>query len=140
MSRREVSQIGQIRLVESYVIETRSQGLIDLIGHTIASIMSSPLPHNVYREQLASLYLGHALWDPDPSDFYEKVSVGDVGFMINGLFFRMFNVRLPWDHPSNRLLGEPDPYKPLDLGPFPNIRVSKLSRRDYYSPHVNARV
>ncbi|KAI9450046.1 hypothetical protein BJY52DRAFT_207256 [Lactarius psammicola] len=100
--------------------------------------MPLPQPHySVYREQLTSLYHGHALWEPDPANLYEKVSVGDVGYVREGYFFRMFNVRLPWNHPSNRVLGEPDPYEPVDLGPFVNIRVSRLGRGDYYSRYVS---
>ena len=99
-----------------------------------------PLPqahYNVYREQLTSLYHGHALWEPDPANLYERVSVGDVGYVKDGYFFRMFNVRLPWDHPSNRVLGEPDHYEPVDLGPFVNIRESRLGRGEYHSRHVS---
>ncbi|KAI0292229.1 hypothetical protein B0F90DRAFT_1616255, partial [Multifurca ochricompacta] len=93
--------------------------------------------YNVYREQLTSLYHGHALWDPDPANLYDRVSVGDVGYVKEGYFYRMFNVRLPWDHPSNRMLGEPDVYEPVDLGPFENIRRSRLPRGDYYSRYVS---
>ncbi len=104
----------------------------------LASIMPLPQPHySVYREQLTSLYHGHALWEPDPGNIYERVSVGDVGYVREGYFFRMFNVRLPWNHPSNRVLGEPDPYEPVDLGPFVNIRESRLGRGDYYSRYVS---
>ncbi|KAN0136358.1 hypothetical protein V8E53_005726 [Lactarius tabidus] len=100
--------------------------------------MPLPQPHySVYREQLTSLYHGHALWEPDPANIYEKVSVGDVGYVREGYFFRMFNVLLGSDHPSNRIIGEPDPYEPVDLGPFVNVRVSRLSRGDYHSRYVS---
>lgn len=95
-------------------------------------------PYDVYRDQLTSLYHGHALWDPDPSNVYNKVSVGDVGFVKEGYFYRMFNVLLDWDDPSNRRLGEPHPYIRLDLGPFVNTRVSRFSKGDYYSRHVTS--
>jgi len=99
---------------------------------------SLPQPHfHVYREQLTSLYHGHALWDPDPANLYEKVSVGDVGYVREGYFFRMFNVLLKSDDPSNRIIGEPDPYEPVDLGPFVNVRVSRLSRGEYHSRYVS---
>ncbi|KAF8260476.1 hypothetical protein EI94DRAFT_1748313 [Lactarius quietus] len=100
--------------------------------------MPLPQPHySVYREQLTSLYHGHALWDPDPANLYDMVSVGDVGYVREGYFFRMFNVLLKSDHPSNRIIGEPDPYEPVDLGPFVNVRVSRLSRGDYHSRYVS---
>ena len=100
--------------------------------------MSSPQPHySVYREQLTSLYHGHALWEPDPANLYERVSVGDVGFIREGYFCRMFNVLLGPEHPSNRIIGEPDPYEPISLGPFVNISRSRLSRGDYHSRFVS---
>ena len=94
-------------------------------------------PSSVYREQLTSLYHGHALWEPSPiRSIYDQVSIGDVGYVNEGFFHRMFNVTLPWNHPSNNRLGEPDHYKPLDWGPFANIREATLAKGDYYSRNV----
>jgi hypothetical protein len=74
-------------------------------------------PLHVYREQLSPLFNGLALWQPDPEDVYDHVSIGDVGYISdNGAFIRMFNVTLPWDHPLNRTLGKPDQYDRLILG------------------------
>jgi hypothetical protein len=96
------------------------------------------LPYDVYREQLTSLYHGHALWEPDPTNLYDKVSIGDVGYIKEGCFYRMFNVLLEWNDPSNSVLCEPEVYTRLDLGPFVNIRESRFSRGDYYSRYVTA--
>lgn len=93
-------------------------------------------PYNVYREQLTSLFHGHALWDPDPSNIYPQVSVGDVGYVKEGCFFRMFNVLLEWDDPSNYTFCEPEPYTRLDLGQFVNVRESRFNKGDYYSRFV----
>ncbi len=96
-------------------------------------------PFNVYREQLTSLYQGHALWEPSPiRSIYDQASIGDVGYVNEGFFYRMFNVTLPWHHPSNNRLGEPDHYKPLDWGPFANIREATLAKGDYYSRNVSS--
>ncbi|KAI9452340.1 hypothetical protein F5148DRAFT_1289653 [Russula earlei] len=82
-----------------------------------------PLPHyDVYREQLSSLLQGHALWEPNPGNVYSQVSVGDVGYVKEGYFTRLFNVLIDWDHPSNRTVVQPDPYPRLELGDFCNIR------------------
>ena len=100
--------------------------------------MPSPQPpYTVYREELTSLYHGHALWQPDPANVYERVSVGDVGYVRRGYFFRMFNVLLESVHPSNRIIDVPEFYDPLDLGPFVNVRHSRLSRGDYHSRYVS---
>ena len=87
---------------------------------TSTDSLSSPMSHfNVYRDQLASLSQGSALWNPSPlKKIYEKVSIGDVGYLHEGTFIRMFNVTLPWDDPSNRKLGVPEKYESLDCGPF----------------------
>jgi len=96
-------------------------------------------PPDVLREQLTSLFYGHALWMPDPA-FYERVSIGDVGYVKEGYFVRMFNVLLDWSNPSNYTLYEesnsesqPENYVRLDMGRFNNIRQTTLSKGDYYS-------
>jgi hypothetical protein len=101
--------------------------------------MPLPLPpYQVYRDQLTSLYHGHALWDPDPAGVYEGVSVGDVGYMRDGCFYRLFNVLRKWDDPSNFTLFQPEYYPTLDLGPFLNTRTSMFSKGDYHSRFVTA--
>jgi len=81
---------------------------------------------------------GHALWEPNPIErFYDQVSIGDVGYVMDGFFHRMFNVTLSSDDPSNQRYNvPPPPYKPLDIGP--NIRRSILSEGTYYSNSVLA--
>ena len=50
----------------------------------------------------------------------------------------MFNVKLPWDHPSNRTLGHPDPYESLDDGPVANTLERHFDRVEHYSHLVSA--
>jgi hypothetical protein len=69
---------------------------------------------------------------------YEKVSIGDVGYLQEGTFIRMFNVTLPWDHPSNNFFGYPEPYDLLDCGPFTNTIEAHFDKVDYYSRFVTA--
>ena len=70
--------------------------------------------------------------------FYNRVSIGDVGYLNEGTFIRMFNVILPWDHPSNRSLGNPEPYNPLDCGPFADTIDVPFDKVDHYSRFVTA--
>jgi hypothetical protein len=93
-------------------------------------------PHDVFRDQLANLFYGHALWVPDLNPFHQQASIGDVGYIRDGRFVRMFNVLLEWDHASNRTFCVPEQYTPLDMGPFVNIRKSKFYKGPYYSRHV----
>jgi hypothetical protein len=100
--------------------------------------MTNP-PSYVYRDQLSALSRGVALWDPTPAkEFYDKVSIGDVGYLHEGTFIRMFNVMLPWDHPSNNKLGVPEFYEPLDGGPSAKILKRQFDKLDYYSRSVSA--
>ena len=83
---------------------------------TSADSVSSPMPmdtpSNVYWDQLSALSHGIALWNPDlPNEIFNNVSIGDVGYLHEGTFIRMFNVMLPWNHPSNRTFGDPKPYE-----------------------------
>ena len=100
------------------------------------------VPSDVYRKQLSSLSHGIALWEPSPiRSFYDQVTIGDVGYVNDGFFHRMFNVTLPWNHPSNNRLGKPDHYKPLNWGLFLNIRKTTLAKGEYsrnVSPQDNS--
>src|SRR5258708_1262222 len=94
-------------------------------------------PPNAYQEQLSSLNRGLALWNPRPVEgAYYHVSIGDVGYLENGAFMRLFNVTLPWNDPSNRLLEVTEEYKPLELGHFINIHSSEMHQREHCS-HVS---
>jgi hypothetical protein len=108
-----------------------------------APVYSPFLPHlpmahahyDTYREQLAGLYHGYALWDPGPGGLYDQVRVGDVGFILHGNFIRFFNALLAADHP-NQGYDLPPNFVPLSMGPFPNIRMLHLTPGDYCSSNV----
>ncbi|KAH9074229.1 hypothetical protein EDB83DRAFT_2219081 [Lactarius deliciosus] len=91
--------------------------------------------YDTYRDQLTTLYRGHALWDPDPAGLYDKVRVGDVGFVRQGHFLRMFNTLLPANDRA-QVYGVPEGFEPLSMGPFNNIRTRNLSKGDYCSNSV----
>lgn len=96
-------------------------------------------PFNVYRDQLTALCHGLPLWNPDPlKKVYDKVSIGDVGYLREGTFIHMFNAMLPWDHPSNKTLVIPEPYKYLDCGPFTNILEDDFDKVEHYSHSVSS--
>ena len=96
-------------------------------------------PFNVYRDQLTALSPGLAVWNPNPpKKIYNNVSIGDVGYLHEGTFIRMFNVMLPWNHPSNRTLGEPEFYVSLDCGPFTNTLEDRFERTEHCSRFIAA--
>ncbi len=63
--------------------------------------------YDIFRDQLGIKYpaFGHALWEPNPGRLYSPVEVGDVGFIREGKFRRVFNALLPADHPSHYCKG-----------------------------------
>ena len=91
--------------------------------------------YDTYREQLAGLYHGYALWQPAPAGLYDQVRVGDVGFILHGHFTRFFNALIPANHPFQ---GHdlPHDFVPLEMGHFGNIRTLNLPHGDYCSPTV----
>ena len=91
--------------------------------------------YDTYRDQLASLYHGHALWVPDPAGLYDQVRVGDVGYVKQGHFLRMFNALLPADDPT-QVYGVPDGFVKLNMGPFHNVRTLNLPEGEYCSNTV----
>jgi hypothetical protein len=103
--------------------------------------MSVGQPFNIYREQLSSLYHGLALWNPKPVKNLHKqpghVSIGDVGYLDNGAFMRMFNVTLPWDDPSNKLIEKPEKYERIKPRYFGNVRDDEIREGEHPTPHVS---
>ncbi|KAF8269499.1 hypothetical protein EI94DRAFT_955083 [Lactarius quietus] len=77
--------------------------------------------YDIYRDQLASVRRGHALWMPDPTGLYDQVRIGDVGYVRQGQFLRMFNALLPAND-NSQVYGVPEEFVPLNMGPFINIR------------------
>lgn len=91
--------------------------------------------YDTYREQLAGLYHGYALWNPAPGGLYDQVRVGDVGFILQGRFTRFFNALLPANHPAQGY-DLPNDFEPLNMGQFGNVRTMNLYRGDYCSHTV----
>jgi hypothetical protein len=81
--------------------------------------------YDIFREQLAIRFpgYGHALWDPSPGDLYHVAGIGDVGYISEGRFHRLFNILLPADDPSHENFGVPDNHKPFK----PNVSKHIMS-------------
>jgi len=80
---------------------------------------------------------GHALWEPSPGGLYDAVEVGDVGFIRDGCFSRLFNVFLPGDHPSHQNFGVPESHQPLRLNAPTFIHRSADGTMDFCSTHAS---
>ncbi|KAH9963427.1 hypothetical protein BGW80DRAFT_1340573 [Lactifluus volemus] len=97
-------------------------------------------PHEVYQNELKSRYKLHgwALWqpEPDPDSPTEYVAIGDVGYIYNGRFVRLFNIQRKKDDPSHQQHGVPEGYRHMPPSPFDIFQKSRLDRGDYCSRSV----
>jgi len=91
--------------------------------------------HDIFREQLTIKYPthGHALWEPSPGKLYSPVEVGDVGYVREGQFHRLFNALLAADHPSHRKFGVPEYHVPLVPNSSEHINISTSKTTHYCS-------
>lgn len=100
--------------------------------------LSMTHPHyDTFREELAKAYpaFGHALWEPDPGE-YPSVEVGDVGFVREGQFHRLFNVLLPEGHVSHERFGVPEGHEQLQPVVAHHINRGVLTPNTFYSSGV----
>jgi hypothetical protein len=95
------------------------------------------MDYDIYREELGIKYpaYGHALWEPSPGGRYTSVEIGDVGFIRQGYFHRLFNILLPEDHPSHQD-GVPQHHEPLVLRMASPINTGTLQPNNLRSNGV----
>jgi hypothetical protein len=89
--------------------------------------------YDIFRDQLVIRFPGHghALWEPSPGDLYHVVGVGDVGYINQGRFHRIFNILLPADDPSHEIFGVPDNHQPFEPKVSKHI-ISGILRPDNF--------
>jgi hypothetical protein len=93
--------------------------------------------YEIFREQLAIKYpsYGYALWEPSPANPNRPVQVGDVGFIREGRFYRLFGALLPADD-SSQQLGVPEYHEPLVPTLSDHVATVPLGRNNYCSAGV----
>jgi hypothetical protein len=102
-------------------------------------IAGLPMAHyDIFRGHLATKYpaYGHALWEPSPPRLNSPVEIGDVGFIREGRFHRLFNALLSADHPSHTF-GVPEYHEPLIPELSDHIIRGTLSPNHYYSAGID---
>lgn len=57
-------------------------------------------PWNICTSELSDLGYGYPLWHPAPTK-YGEVEIGDVGYILEGCFYRLFNATRSSDDPVN---------------------------------------
>ncbi|KAH9174169.1 hypothetical protein EDB89DRAFT_594079 [Lactarius sanguifluus] len=100
--------------------------------------MGTMAHYDIFRHHLLAKFpaYGHALWEPNPGNLYPAVEVGDVGYIRQGKFHRLFNVLLPANHPSHRNLGVPEYHEQLTLNIETHIDIGNLSPQHFCSTGV----
>jgi hypothetical protein len=91
--------------------------------------------YDIYREQLSIKYstYGHALWQPSPSNPNNPVEIGDIGFIRNGKFHRLFNTLISAEDQSN----VPEHYEQLVPKFSDHISEDTLSSDHYCSDGIS---
>ena len=94
--------------------------------------------YDIFRGHLATKYpaYGHALWEPSPPRLNSPVEIGDVGFIREGRFHRLFNALLSADHPSHTF-GVPEYHEPLIPKLSDHVIRGILSPSHYYSAGID---
>ena len=95
--------------------------------------------YDTFRAQLGITHpsFGHALWEPDPGEDFPPVEVGDVGFIRQGKFHRLFSALLPEDHPSHATFHVPENHEILQLSMSNHIDRGTLHPNNFCSYGVN---
>ena len=79
------------------------------------SLVAGPHPSEVYAQQLYRLAYGYPLWEPEPKEGQGEVEIGDVGYLRQGGFYRLFNaMKAPDDKIQH--LGVPADFQMHDPG------------------------
>ena len=97
--------------------------------------------YDIFRHHLAMKFpaYGHAIWEPDPGNLYPAVQVGDVGYIQEGIFHRLFNTLLPAEDESHANFGVPEYHEPLTLNIRNHVRIGKLGPNNFCSAKVTSK-
>lgn len=97
--------------------------------------------YEIFRHHLVTQFpaYGYPLWEPDPANVSTAVEVGDVGFIREGRFYRLFNALLPADDPSHEIFGVPDDHEPLIPAMGNHTIISQLSPCNLCSANVTSK-
>jgi hypothetical protein len=96
--------------------------------------------YDIFRHHLLMRFpaYGHAIWEPDPGNLYPAVKVGDVGYIREGKFHRLFNALLPAGDASHADFGVPEHHEPLTLSIGTHINTGRLGPNNFCSAKVSS--
>jgi hypothetical protein len=95
--------------------------------------------YDIYRDRLATTHasFGYALWKPGPEAGYGPVRIGDVGYVGEGKFHRLFNALLPLGDASHKGIPLPEYHEPLILKLPNHVSTDVLNPNNCCSAGVN---
>ena len=67
---------------------------------------------DVYTRLMFQRGHGYPLWEPEPTECGE-VLIGDVGYVLDGGFYRLFNAMAAPEDPLNQRHGVPEGFEPF---------------------------
>ncbi|KAN0127578.1 hypothetical protein V8E53_014605 [Lactarius tabidus] len=96
--------------------------------------------YDIFRHHLLMRFpaFGHALWEPEPGDLYPAVKIGDVGYIREGKFHRLFNALLPAEDESHADFGVPEHHEPITLSVRKHINTGRLGPNNFCSAKVTS--
>ncbi|KAH9919591.1 uncharacterized protein B0H18DRAFT_1027020 [Fomitopsis serialis] len=106
-------------------------------SETTLAVDASPaaIASDVYAKQLLKLALGYPMWDPEPKHGQGDILIGDVGYIVQGGFYRLFNATREAE--DSIQIAVPPNFKKLLLGPVPIASSNNvIDRGPLFSPTV----
>jgi len=85
---------------------------------------AGPAASEVYAQQLFKLALGYPLWEPEPKERQGEVLIGDVGYLGQGGFYRLFNAMKEAE--DSIQIAIPPNFKKFQLGLIPIITANNV--------------
>ena len=101
------------------------------LSYTCAALSTMPGPAGVYASELYQGHRGFPLWFPEPPED-GPIQIGDVGFLHQGRFIRLFNAALDKHQPS----GAPADHIELRFSGLRDTRVFNPSDGLVFSPNM----
>ncbi|GJE97264.1 WD40 repeat domain-containing protein [Phanerochaete sordida] len=82
-------------------------------------------PDKIYSSSMKTLYLGHGMWYPEPHESGEP-QIGDVGFMKEGAFIRLFNLDV--SAPEKKVSFWDPPFEVSERPPPGSFKIDQRAR------------
>lgn len=100
-----------------------SHRILSIAFISIRPTMSPGHPSEVYSQQLFKLAYGYPLWEPEPKEGQGEVEIGDVGYLRQGGFYRLFNAMRDAEDDIQHV-GVPEDFQRHDPGRLQPVKAT----------------